>query len=454
MKKLPPVIKNQEFDTEIIDLTYQGMGVAKVDGYPLFIENALPGEKVSIRVMKVSKNFGFAKVLAFRNESPDRVETKGSAYTQTGIAPLQHLAYPAQLKFKQAQVQELLKKAHLDIEVSDAIGMEDPFHYRNKAQVPVREIAGELKTGFFKKNSHDFIAIEDFLIQDEEIDKAIVAVRDVLQRFHVEAYDERAHKGIIRHIMVRRGHYSKQMMVVLVTRSKKLPMFTEITAAIREALPDVTTIVQNTNSEKTNVILGRENKVLFGPGYIEDQLNGLTFRISPHSFYQINPVQTEKLYAAAFERAGLTGNETVIDAYSGIGTISLSMAKHARQIYGVELVSEAVKDAKENAKINDIDNVRFETGMAENWMENWSHANLRPDVLVVDPPRKGLEPAFIESTLKMQPKKVVYISCNPSTLVRDIEGFMSDGYKVTKPILPVDQFPQTTHIETVTILEK
>ncbi|KRM94938.1 tRNA (Uracil-5-) -methyltransferase [Liquorilactobacillus aquaticus DSM 21051] len=455
MGSKPPVSKNEELTVTIEDLTYQGMGVAKIDHYPLFIENALPTEKVKVHVLKTSKNYGFAKVVERLTTSEERVEVTENHYLQTGIAPLQHLNYEAQLEFKRNQISELLKKVHLEnIKVAPTIGMNEPYHYRNKAQVPVRLVNGKIETGFFKKNSHVFVPLEDFLIQDKRIDEVIKEVRDILREFNIEAYDERKHSGVIRHIMVRRGYYTHEVMVVLVTRSKRLPMQKQIVEAIQKKCPDVCSIIQNVNQASTNVILGKQNKLLAGRKQIKDQLNGITFNISPQSFYQVNPVQTERLYQAVAEGTNLTGKETVIDAYCGIGTISLTLATKAAKVYGVEIVPEAVVDAKLNAAANGIENTQFETGTAEEWMQKWEEQGIKPDVLVVDPPRKGLAESLIESAVKMNPDKIVYVSCNPATLVRDLQLFLGKGYTIEQPIQPVDQFPQTTHVESVALLQR
>lgn len=451
----PPVTKNQKLTLTISDLTYQGMGVGKVDHYPLFIEDALPDEVVDITVMKASKNYGFAKVINRHNDSPLRTAGINKTYTQTGIAPLQHLKYDAQLSFKRNQVVELLKKSHLEeIEVAPVLGMDEPVHYRNKAQVPVRMVKNQLETGFFKKNSHNFVPMEDYLIQDERIDEVIKSVRNILRKYMISAYDEKTHKGVVRHIIVRRGHYSHEVMVVLVTRAKKIPESDEVVDEILKACPDVRTVVQNVNQEKTNVILGKTEKILAGDGHITDSLNGINFEISAHSFYQVNSIQTEKIYQKVVEAAELTGKETVIDAYCGIGTISLNLAQKAAKVYGVEIVPEAIADAKKNATVNDINNTTFEVGTASEWMSKWSEDGIKPDVVVFDPPRKGLEPEVINSTVKLSPEKIVYVSCNPATLVRDIQLFTEQGYQVVKPIQPVDQFPMTTHVETVVLMSR
>lgn len=454
MKIKAPVEKNKIYTVEIEDLTYQGMGVAKIEHFPIFIADSIPGEKIEAKITKVQKNFAFGRVEKVLEESPDRVAGNGAAYTQTGIAPLQHLTYDAQLKFKQNQINNLLKKSHLEkIEVADTIGMEDPTGYRNKAQIPVRKIKGQLETGFFKRNSHDLVPIEDFYIQDPIIDQVIVKVRDILREYRVEPYDEINHKGIIRNIMVRRGRRSGQVMVVLITRTKDVPHLDEITAAITQ-IDGVVSVIQNINYKQTNVIMGEEDRVLAGESVIHDELLGQDFIISAHSFYQVNPLQTEKLYQLAIEKAGLTGNETVLDVYSGIGTISLAMAQAAKKVYGVEIVKEAVQDAKINAFQNNATNTEFVVGKAEDQMQTWQADGLKPDVVVVDPPRKGLDQSVIDATVAMQPTRVVYVSCNPATLVRDIERFGEQGYDVNQPIVPVDQFPQTPHVESVTVLER
>ncbi|MFC6291016.1 23S rRNA (uracil(1939)-C(5))-methyltransferase RlmD [Levilactobacillus angrenensis] len=454
MKTKAPVSKNERLDVTITDLTYQGMGVAKVDDFPLFIENALPGEDITIQVTKVQSHYGFARAISWQSESADRVKDVDKTYRQTGIAPLQHLAYPAQLKFKQHQIEELFSKAHQDVDVAPTLGMANPTQYRNKAQVPVRMIKGKLETGFYRQHSHELIPLTDFYIQDPAIDDAIVKVRDLLRQFEIPAYNEISDKGVIRNIMVRRGYYSHEMMIVLISRQQKLPSQDQLVDQIHKALPEVTSIVLNVNAKKTNVIMGNVTRTLYGKPTIEDTLMGLTFAISARSFYQVNPQQTEKLYQMAIDKAGLTGKETVIDAYCGIGTISLALAKHAKRVYGVDIVPEAIEDAKVNAQKNHLANVEFAVDKAEDQMAKWQEAGIKPDVVVVDPPRKGLAESLIDSTAKMGPKKVVYVSCNPATLVRDVARFQELGYDIDGPIQPVDQFPQTPHVESVTVLVK
>lgn len=448
-----PVSKNEKLTVTVEDLTYEGMGVAKVDGYPLFIAGTLPGEKIEAVVVKARKNFGFARALKWFSKSPDRVEDDAQ---QDGVTPLGHLKYEAQLKFKQNQIQQLLKKAHLDdqIKVLSTLGMKNPIHYRNKAQVPVRKINGKLEVGFYRKGSHHFVPMKDFTIQDQRIDEILQATLAILNKYDLSAYDEQTQKGLIRHLMVRRGYYSHEAMVVIVINGKSFPYGDKIANEIIESMPDVKSVIQNVNNRNTNVILGDQDIVLAGTSTITDTLNGLKFKISAHSFYQVNPQQTEVLYNEAIKQAGSTGNETVIDAYCGIGTISLNLAEHAGKVYGVEIVPEAIADAKTNAQLNHIDNVDFEVGNAEEWMAKWESQGINPDVIMVDPPRKGLTSSLIHSAAAMNPKKIVYVSCNPATLVRDIQQFMDEGYHVSQPIQPVDQFPMTQHIESITVLTR
>ncbi|MHC5267908.1 23S rRNA (uracil(1939)-C(5))-methyltransferase RlmD [Enterococcus sp. LJL98] len=447
--------KNQILEVAIIDLSHEGLGVAKVDHYPLFIENALPGETAKVKVMKVGKRFGYARIVEILQESPDRQATTNADLLRTGIAPLSHLAYDKQLLFKQEQVTKVMTKIAKmpEVEVLPTIGMENPLAYRNKAQIPVRKKEGKLVTGFYRKNSHDMIPIEDFYIQEKAIDEAIIKVREILARFNITAYNEEFNEGFLRHIIIRRGHYSHEMMVVLVTRRAKFFKGEEIAAIIKEEIPEVVSVIQNINEEKTNVILGAREKVLFGKSYIEDQLLGNTYRISAKSFYQVNTVQAEALYKKAFELADLQPTDVVIDAYAGIGTIGLSIANQVRHVYGMEIIEEAVEDAQKNAEINHIENATYLVGNAEKTMKQWEKAEIEADVVFVDPPRKGLEAPFIEAVCEMKPKKVVYISCNPATMARDLVLFAEQGY-AAKVVQPVDLFPQTHHVESVTLLER
>lgn len=449
------VEKNQTYQVIIDDLTYEGMGVAHIDGYPLFIENALPEEQMTVKAVKVGKKFGYGKVIERLTDNPERQEVKDLALLRSGIAPLSHMTYDYQLRFKQQQVEKVLKTiAKLpDLPVANTIGMDEPYGYRNKAQIPVQKVENHLTTGFYRKNSHVLLPIENYLIQDPKIDAAIITVRNILERFNVKAYNERENTGFIRHIVIRRGHYSHEMMIILVTRTERFFKGMEIAKVIKEELPEVVSVIQNINPEKTNVIMGREEKVLVGKPTITDTLLGKTYRISSQSFYQVNTTQTEVLYQTAIDFAELTKEDIVVDAYCGIGTIGLSLAEKVKHVYGVEVVPQAIEDAKANAQANGIENANYEVGKAEKIMPRWAREDIKPTVIFVDPPRKGLDEKFVEASAAAAPEKIVYISCNPATLARDLRRYEDLGYHAVK-VQPVDLFPQTHHVESVTLLIK
>ncbi|ALB29467.1 23S rRNA (uracil(1939)-C(5))-methyltransferase RlmD [Companilactobacillus heilongjiangensis] len=446
----PNLKKNQEIELDILDLSYEGKGVAKVDDFTLFVDNALPGEKVKAVITRVNKNFGFAKTLDVLVESPDRVHDIDAVYAQTGIAPLSHLKYDKQLEFKHNQVVTDFDKIGLkDVTVNDTLGMESPFNYRNKAQVPVRQVNGKLTTGFYRRRSHDLVPMENFLIQDPKIDAEIIRVRDILRKYNVRGFDEQNQKGQIKTIMVRRAYFTGEMMVVLVSRTPDISHYKDITKEIM-ANPEIKSVFLNINSKNTNVILGQKMTLLGGKKYIDDEILGHKYRISPKSFYQVNPVQTQNLYKLAIDKAELTGKENVVDAYSGIGTIGLSLANKAKHVTGIEIIEDAVKDADQNAKLNNITNADFIVGKTEDVLNDWAKNEVSVDVLMVDPPRKGLANSLIDSLKNIKPKRIVYISCNPATLARDLE-LLSDTYEIGD-VTPVDMFPMTNHIECVTKL--
>ncbi|PAF16994.1 23S rRNA (uracil(1939)-C(5))-methyltransferase RlmD [Terribacillus saccharophilus] len=454
-KLAPPVEKNQTIELTFEDLTHDGDGVGKVDGYPLFVPYALPGETAQVKVIKTKKNFGFGKLMEITKPSPARVEPPCNVYIQCGGCQLQHMSYQLQLEMKQKQVQNAMKKiGHLEhVPVHPALGMDDPWRYRNKIQIPTAERNGEMITGFYRKRSHDIIDdMETCVIQDEVNDRMVEAVRRIASRLGISAYNEETHRGDLRHIMVRTGQQTNETMIVLVTRMNELPYAKELVAELHETYPQIKSIVQNINKERTNVILGRKTKLLWGEEYIYDTIGDIKFAISAQSFYQVNPAQTKVLYDQALKYANLSGNETVIDAYSGIGTISLFLAQKAKKVYGVEIVPQAVSDAKMNAKLNHMDNAEFYVGKAEEVMPWWKAQGLNPDVIVVDPPRKGCEEDLLQAMIDMKPKRIVYVSCNPSTLARDLR-YLEDGGFETKQVQPVDMFPQTGHIECVAEIE-
>lgn len=447
--------KNDIVEVEIVDLTHEGAGVAKVDGLVFFVENALPSEKILIRVLKVNKKIGFGKVEEYLVQSPHRNQDLDLAYLCSGIADLGHLAYPEQLKFKTKQVKDSLYKIAgiADVEVAETLGMEHPVKYRNKAQVPVRRVNGVLETGFFRKNSHNLMPLEDFFIQDPVIDQVVVALRDLLRRFDLKPYDEKEQSGLIRNLVVRRGHYSGQIMVVLVTTRPKVFRVDQLIEQVIKQFPEIVSVMQNINDQNTNAIFGKEWRTLYGQDYITDQMLGNDFQIAGPAFYQVNTEMAEKLYQTAIDFAELKKDDVVIDAYSGIGTIGLSVAKHVKEVYGVELIPEAVENSKKNAQLNNISNAHYVCDTAENAMKNWLKDGIQPTVILVDPPRKGLTESFIKASAQTGADRIAYISCNVATMARDIKLYQELGYELKK-VQPVDLFPQTHHVETVALLSK
>ena len=450
MSKTLPVQKNEYIDVIFEDLTHDGAGVAKVEGYPLFVPNGLPGEKAKIKVIKVNKGYGFGRLMEITEASPYRVEPECPIYKECGGCQLQHMSYEGQLKAKEKQVSDVLQRIGKleNVKVHPVIGMENPWRYRNKAQVPIGENEGGLIGGFYQQRSHQIIDMKACIIQQEKNDEVVKGVKEICNINGVRAYDEQKHKGELRHIMARYGLKSGEVMVVLVTRTNELTGKKKIIEEIVKRIPGVKSIVQNINSKKTNVIFGDETKVLWGEEVIYDSIGDIKFAISARSFYQVNPEQTKVLYDKALEYADLTGEENVIDAYCGIGTISLFLAQKARKVYGVEIVPEAIEDAKKNAELNGISNVEFAVGEAETVIPEWYENGVVADVLVVDPPRKGCDEKLLQTIINMKPKKVVYVSCNPATLARDLRVLEDGGYQ-TVEVQPVDMFPQTMHVECV-----
>lgn len=449
------LVKNSIVEVDIIDLSHEGAGVAKVDGLVFFIDNALPGERIRMRVLKLNKKMGYGKVEEYLSYSEHRNQNVDLAYLRSGIADLGHLTYGAQLDFKTKQVKDSLYKiAGISaIDIPKTLGMKAPLAYRNKAAVPVRRVKGQLETGFFRKNSHDLIPIEDFYIQDKEIDRLILATRDLLRRFDLKPYDEKEQTGLIRNIVVRRGHYSGQLMLVLVTTRPKIFRIEQVIEQLVKAFPNLLSVIQNINDKNTNAIFGKDFKTLYGQDTITDSMLGNSYAISAQSFYQVNTEMAEQLYQVAIDFSDLASDSVVIDAYSGIGTIGLSFAKKVKAVYGVEVVASAVQDAKENAKRNGITNANYICATAEDAMKEWRQKGIKPDVILVDPPRKGLTESFITSSVAMQPEKITYISCNVATMARDIKRYEELGYKLKK-VQPVDLFPQTHHVECVVLLQR
>ncbi len=449
-----PVQKNEYYDVTVQDLTHDGAGVAKIDGFPIFVQNALPDEEIKVKIIKVKKGYAFGRLEEIHKPSPYRVDAPCPIYKQCGGCQLQHLSYEGQLVAKQKQVKDVLERiGHLkDVPVHPVLGMDhNPWRYRNKAQVPIGEREGGLIAGFYQQRSHEIIDMKECLIQQEINDRVVQTVREICDKHDVRAYNEKTHKGVLRHVMARYGLVTGEVMIVLITRTPDIPNRKAIVEEITAALPEVKSVVQNVNTKKTNVIFGEETRVLWGNEYIYDFIGDIKFAISARSFYQVNPEQTKVLYDKALEYADLTGEESVIDAYCGIGTISLFLAQKANKVFGVEIVPEAIEDAKRNAELNEITNAEFAVGEAEVVIPKWYKEGNTADVLVVDPPRKGCDEALLNTILEMKPKKVVYVSCNPATLARDLRVLEDGGYK-TVEVQPVDMFPHTVHVECVTQL--
>ncbi|HJV17770.1 MAG TPA: 23S rRNA (uracil(1939)-C(5))-methyltransferase RlmD [Bacillales bacterium] len=453
MKRTLPVQKNEYIDVVFEDLTHDGAGVAKIDGYPLFVPNGLPGEKAKVKVIKANKGYGFGRLIELYEKSPFRVEIVSSEAHKYGGCQLEHISYEGQLKYKENQVRQVLTRIGKleDVTVHPILGMENPWHYRNKAQVPVGEKEGKLIAGFFKPRSHEIVDTDESLIQIPEVNEAVQIVKEICSELGIPAYHEESHKGVLRHIMARYGKKTGELMVVIITRTADLPQKNKLVEQIIARLPKVKSIVHNVNSKRTNVILGEKTSLLWGNEVIYDYIGNVKFAISALSFYQVNPDQTQVLYEKALEYADLNGEEAVIDAYCGIGTISLFLAQRANKVFGVEIVPEAIEDAKRNAELNGITNAEFAVGEAEVVIPKWYKEGNAADVLVVDPPRKGCDEALLQTIIEMKPKKVVYVSCNPATLARDLRILEDGGYK-TVEVQPVDMFPQTTHVECVSQL--
>lgn len=494
-----PVAKNDEVVIDIIGMNHDGEGVGRANGYTLFVQGALPGEKARVKVLKTKKQYGYAKLLELVEQSPNRIAAPCPIYDQCGGCQLQHMNYTGQLEWKRQLVVDNLERIGKlrvvreaagagdtrvgnerngtdgggDIENSETnranpavsgvdsdqegilvrptLGMSEPWRYRNKSQVPIGVTEGGLVGGFYARGSHRIVDMETCLIQHEQNDEVVSRVKAIGRKLGITAYNEETGQGLLRHVVVKIGFATREMMIVLVTNGERIPRVNEWISAIREELPAVVSACQNVNTRKTNVIFGDVTRVLWGREVIHDYIGDVKFAISARSFYQVNPAQTEVLYGKTVEYAGLTGEETVIDAYCGIGTISLFLAQHAKKVYGVEIVKEAIEDARANAELNGMKHVEFEVGASEDVIPRWKEQGIEADVIVVDPPRKGCDPRLLETILEMKPERVVYVSCNPSTLARDLRVLEDGGYR-TVEVTPVDMFPHTVHVESVVLL--
>ena len=436
-----PIKKNDELDVEIIDYGVDGEGIAKINGYTIFVMGALKNEKVKVHITKVQKDYAFAKIIKILTPSDKRKESNCETYKRCGGCNLRHIDYEETLKIKQEKVQNLVNKMLTNkLEVCDTIGMKNPIHYRNKAIYPINQ---EKEVGIFAQRSHEIIPISKCMIQTEisqEIAKYIV------ENWKDTIYDEKTKKGLLRNIMIREGFNTKEVMCVLVQNGEKTYDYKDLI----KRFPQIKTIIININKKDTNVVLSKENIVIYGNGFITDILGDYKFKISPNSFYQINPTQTEILYNLAIEKADLKKDDIVCDLYCGIGTIGIFASKYVKKVYGIEIVEEAIKDANENLKLNNIENVEFIVGDNEKAFDKLLKNNVKPNVVFVDPPRKGLDTTTIENLCNLKLERLIYISCNPATLMRDLQK-LEKIYNVNS-ITPVDNFCYTSHVECITSL--
>ena len=448
-----PVKKNEEYIVDIIDNGFEGEGIAKINNFTIFIPNSIKGEKVKILIVKVLSSHAFGKVIEIIQKSEHRIESDCKTYKRCGGCSLRHIQYAKTLNMKRNAVQSLVNKTlQTKIKVEETLGMENPYHYRNKAQYPVGiDKEGKPVIGVFANRTHEIIPIEKCLIQDEQTEEIAKYIVNYIAENHISIYNENTRKGLVRHIVTKIGKKTNEIMVVIVINGNEIPNEKKFVETLASKFPKIKTIIKNINEKNTNVILGEKNITMYGKGYIEDKLGELTFKISPLSFYQVNPVQAEKLYTIGVESANITKKDVVFDLYCGIGTISLFMAKYAKKVYGIEIVKQAVEDAAQNAKMNSIENAEFIAGDVEEVLDDLiNNKKIIPDIVMVDPPRRGLDKTSIQNILKIKPKKLVYISCNPATLVRDLKE-LEESYEINS-IKPVDMFPFTSSVECCSVL--
>ena len=448
------VVKNEKYVVDIIDNGFEGEGIAKIDGLTVFVPGSIKGEKCEILIVKVLASHAYGKIVNIIEKSENRKESDCATYKRCGGCSLRHMTYESTLKLKRQVVQNLVNKGlKKKVEVLETIGMENPYNYRNKAQYPVGlNSEGQPEVGVFAQRTHTIIPIQKCLIQTEISQKIAKTILNFVKEKNIQVYNEENQKGLLRHIVIKVGKYTNQVMCILVVNDSKFNQEQELVKLLCEKYPEIKTIVKNINNKNTNVILGKENINLYGNGYIEDKLGEYIFKISPMSFYQVNPVQAEILYTTAINQANLDKNDILFDLYCGIGTIGIFASKYVNKVYGIEIVPQAIEDAKENAKINDIKNIEFICGDVEvAFDELINKEKIVPSAIIVDPPRKGLDNKTVENIAKIKPAKLVYISCNPATMVRDLTK-LENIYNI-KAIQPVDMFPWTNGVESITILE-
>ena len=452
--------KNETTKVTIEDIGVNGEGIGKVDGYTLFVKDALIGDEIEAKVIKAKKNYGYARMMNILKASKHRVSAKCPVARQCGGCQIQELSYDEQLRFKEKKVRQNLERIggflpeFIDQVMDPICGMESPFYYRNKAQFPFgTDKEGHIVTGFYAGRTHQIIPNKECVLGVQQNKEILDIIVDFMEKYHISSYNEETQKGLVRHALIRYGFTTKEIMVCLVINGDKIPHSEKLVENLCK-LEGMTSITYSVNKENTNVIMGKEIGILWGQGYITDYIGNIKYQISPLSFYQVNPAQTEKLYGLALEYAQLKGNETVWDLYCGIGTISLFLAQKAKKVYGVEIIPQAIDDARNNARINHIENAEFFVGKAEEVLpEQYEKNKVYADVIVVDPPRKGCDETLLDTIVQMSPERVVYVSCDSATLARDLKYLCERGYQIEK-VRAVDQFPMTVHVETVALLKK
>ena len=446
--------KNDIVTLKIEDCGIDGEGIGKADGFTVFVKDAVIGDTVRAKIMKAKKNYGYGRLEEIITPSPDRVEPKCQFARQCGGCQLQALSYEKQLEFKTSKVRGHLERigGFTDIPMEKILGMDQPFHYRNKAQFPVgKSKDGRIITGFYAGRTHSIIENRDCALGVTRNKEVLDRVIAHMEKFHIQPYDENTGKGLVRHVLIRYGFFTDEMMVCLIINGEKLPGEEALVKSLRQ-IPEAVSVMVNVNKKRNNVILGEKVRLLWGQPYITDKIGEISYQISPLSFFQVNPYQTGRLYGKALEYAQLSGNETVWDLYCGIGTISLFLAQKAKMVRGVEIIPAAIENAKENACLNGFDNTEFFVGKAEEVLpEQFARTGERADVIVVDPPRKGCDETLLSTIIEMQPDRVVYVSCDSATLARDLKYLCERGYELKK-VCPVDMFPNTVSVETVVLL--
>lgn len=446
--------KNDKIELTIDALTSEGSGVGRYNGLAVFVRGTVPQDKIIAHIIKRSKNYAIGIIDKILCPSPERIESDCPYSKKCGGCSFRHMTYDEELKYKKSRVQDALNRiGHLDIEVDEIIGADDLTHYRNKAQYPVDISDGEMFAGFYAYKSHRIIPCADCKLQPAEFEKGLEAFAKWIESENITSYNEQTGKGLLRHIYFRKGFATGEVMACAVINGNSIPNGELLVSLLREKVDGLTSVAVNINKEKTNVILGKETNIIWGEKYIRDSLLGKDFLISPNSFYQVNHNQCEKLYAKAKEFAGLTGTETVLDLYCGVGTIGLTMAENVKQLVGIEIIPQAIENAKENAKINHITNAQFICADAPKGAEILKKQGVNPDIIILDPPRKGCEKSLFDTIEQLSPKKIVYVSCDSATLARDLAILKEKGYEAKK-VSAVDMFPRTPHVETVVLMSR